>query len=128
MNLFIKKLWRRGRRRSHVVTVGAGFGKLSAARELEKNSDVDVTIVDRTSHHLCQLLLCRVATGSLNAAEIASLVRTLFEEWTQHAPDLKSFENATKIREQVLRIVRESGALKSGLPCRVTTGAKRLSQ
>ena len=52
-----------GRRR--VVIVGGGFGGLTAARALG-GADVDVTLVDRHSHHLFQPLLYQLACGGLS--------------------------------------------------------------
>jgi NADH dehydrogenase len=57
-----------------VVIVGAGFGGLFAARSL-KRAAVEVTLVDRTNHHLFQPLLYQVATGILSAGEIAPPTR-----------------------------------------------------
>ena len=53
--------------RPHVVIVGSGFGGLFAARKL-KDENVDVTLIDRTNHHLFQPLLYQVATGILSSA------------------------------------------------------------
>jgi NADH dehydrogenase len=61
-----------GRRK--VVIVGGGFGGLTAAREL-KDADVDVTLVDSTSHHLFQPLLYQLACGGLSTGECASPIR-----------------------------------------------------
>ncbi|MCA9790530.1 MAG: NAD(P)/FAD-dependent oxidoreductase [Candidatus Eremiobacteraeota bacterium] len=60
-----------------VVILGAGFGGVQAARTFRRRSDVEVTIVDRTNHHLFQPLLYQVATGGLNPSEIASPVRAV---------------------------------------------------
>jgi NADH:quinone reductase (non-electrogenic) len=79
MKLSVRKFWNSKTEPVRVVIVGAGFGGLSAARQLEKHPHVEVTIVDRTNHHLFQPLLYQVATGGLNPAEIASPVRTLFK-------------------------------------------------
>jgi NADH:ubiquinone reductase (H+-translocating) len=61
-----------GRRR--VVVVGGGFGGLTVARELH-HADADVTLVDRTNHHLFQPLLYQVAAGQLSVGECASPIR-----------------------------------------------------
>jgi NADH dehydrogenase len=63
-----------GERRRKVVIVGGGFGGLTAARELAQ-ADVDVTLVDRRSHHLFQPLLYQLACGGLSPAECASPIR-----------------------------------------------------
>jgi NADH dehydrogenase len=59
------------------VIIGCGFGGLEAARAL-RGADLDVTIVDRTNHHLFQPLLYQVATAGLSAPAIAAPVRHLF--------------------------------------------------
>ncbi len=64
---------RTGRRR--VVIVGGGFGGLTAAREL-RGADVEVTVVDRTSHHLFQPLLYQLACGGLSTGECATPIRS----------------------------------------------------
>lgn len=64
--------------KKRVVILGAGFGGLKAAKALRKSRDVEITIVDRTNHHLFQPLLYQVATGGLNPSEIASPFRALF--------------------------------------------------
>jgi NADH:ubiquinone reductase (H+-translocating) len=60
-----------------IVIVGCGFGGLEAARAL-RNAPVEVTLVDRTNHHLFQPLLYQVATAGLSAPAIAAPVRHLF--------------------------------------------------
>ena len=44
-------------RRHRVAIVGGGFGGLFAAKRLGRAADVDVTVIDRTNHHLFQPLL-----------------------------------------------------------------------
>jgi NADH dehydrogenase len=63
-------------RRRRVVVVGGGFGGLTVARQLRR-ADVDVTLVDRTNHHLFQPLLYQVATAALNPADIAQPIRAI---------------------------------------------------
>jgi len=60
--------------RHQVIVVGGGFGGIRAARALAR-ADVDVTIVDRTNHHLFQPLLYQVATGILPDGLIAPALR-----------------------------------------------------
>src|SRR5437773_9655464 len=60
----------------HVVIAGAGFGGLAAARALAK-APVEVTLVDRTNHHLFQPLLYQVAMAGLSPADIAAPIRSI---------------------------------------------------
>ena len=62
-----------------VVIIGCGFGGLEAARAL-RDAQVDITLVDRTNHHLFQPLLYQVATAGLSAPAIAAPVRHLFRQ------------------------------------------------
>ena len=59
-----------------MVVVGGGFGGVRAARALAR-ANVDITIVDRTNHHLFQPLLYQVATGILPAGLIAPALRSV---------------------------------------------------
>jgi NADH:quinone reductase (non-electrogenic) len=62
-----------------VVIAGAGFGGLEAARKL-CGKDVQVTVLDRTNHHLFQPLLYQVATAALSPADIAAPVRAILNK------------------------------------------------
>ncbi|HEX7358081.1 MAG TPA: NAD(P)/FAD-dependent oxidoreductase, partial [Ignavibacteriaceae bacterium] len=59
-----------------VIIIGSGFGGLSAAKVLD-DSLVDVTIIDKTNHHLFQPLLYQVATAALSPADIAIPIRSI---------------------------------------------------
>ena len=61
-----------------VLVVGAGFGGLAVAKELE-DAPVDVTIVDRHNFHTFLPLLYQVATAGLNPADVAYPVRGIFQ-------------------------------------------------
>jgi NADH dehydrogenase len=62
-----------------VVIVGGGFGGLAAARAL-RNAPVDVTLIDRSNHHLFQPLLYQVATAGLAPGDIAAPIRHLLQK------------------------------------------------
>jgi len=135
---------------AHILIIGGGFAGLNAAKGLGNVDDVEVTLVDRTNHHLFQPLLYQVAMAGLSPAEIAAPIRSLLsgyrnirvmsgevscldlkrnvavtdfgvvafdylilacgarhdyfghDEWEEHAPGLKSLEQATEIRRRVL--------------------------
>jgi NADH dehydrogenase len=59
------------------VSVGGGFGGLYAARDLGRDSRVDLTLIDRRNFHLFQPLLYQVATGALAPGEIAQPLRSI---------------------------------------------------
>jgi NADH dehydrogenase len=65
--------------RHRVVVVGGGFGGLNVTRELA-DADVDITLVDRTNHHLFQPLLYQVGTGILSPGLIAPALRGILKE------------------------------------------------
>ncbi len=136
--------------RPHIVIIGAGFGGLEAAKALHK-ADVNITLIDRTNHHLFQPLLYQIATAGLSPPSIAAPTRFLFrkqpnvttllgevvdidanaravrlengatisydhlivasgathsyfgnDHWAEHAPGLKTLEDAFNIRRRVL--------------------------
>src|SRR5436190_5394921 len=57
-----------------VVILGCGFGGLWAAQGLRK-APLELTVVDRTNHHLFTPLLYQVATAGLAAPEISGPIR-----------------------------------------------------
>jgi NADH:ubiquinone reductase (H+-translocating) len=137
--------------RLRVVIVGGGFAGLAAARALRR-APVDVTLIDRTNHHLFQPLLYQVATAMLAPSDISVPIRWALRavrncsvllgdvkhidperrvvvvdsdareipydrlilaagmcnqyfghaEWEEHAPGLKSLDDALRIRRRFL--------------------------
>ncbi|MBD0023681.1 NAD(P)/FAD-dependent oxidoreductase [Gordonia pseudamarae] len=65
--------------RPHVVIIGSGFGGLFAAQRLRK-TDVDITLIARTTHHLFQPMLYQVATGIVSEGEIAPATRVILRK------------------------------------------------
>jgi NADH dehydrogenase len=59
-----------------IVIVGGGFGGLAVAKALRK-TPVQITLVDRTNHHLFQPLLYQVAMAGLSPADIAAPIRSI---------------------------------------------------
>ncbi|MGV9867634.1 NAD(P)/FAD-dependent oxidoreductase [Rhodococcus koreensis] len=79
--------------RHRVVVIGSGFGGLFATKALRR-ADVDVTVIDRTTHHLFQPLLYQVATGILSEGEIAPSTRIILKD--QHNASIR-IGNVTSI-------------------------------
>ena len=59
-----------------IVIVGGGFGGLAAAKAL-KNTPAEITLIDRTNHHLFQPLLYQVATSALFPGQIGTPIRAI---------------------------------------------------
>lgn len=137
-----------------VVIIGCGFGGLEAVRVLSRDPRVDITLLDRTNHHLFQPLLYQVATAGLAAPAISAPIRHVLrremargrltvlraevvdidiaqravvlddgarlpyddlvvaagathsyfghDEWSRHAPGLKTLADAFDIRERLI--------------------------
>jgi NADH dehydrogenase len=66
-------------RRPRVVIIGGGFGGLYAARVF-RHQPVDLTLIDRTNHHLFQPLLYQVATATLAPTDITAPIRWLLRK------------------------------------------------
>lgn len=62
-----------------IVIVGGGFGGLAAAKAL-KNTQAEITLIDRTNHHLFQPLLYQVATAALTPSQIATPTRSILRK------------------------------------------------
>lgn len=90
--------------RHHVVVIGSGFGGLFATQRLKK-ANVDVTLIDRTNHHLFQPLLYQVATGLLASGEIAPSTRQILSEQ----------DNANVVKGEVTNIDLDAQLITSSL-------------
>jgi NADH dehydrogenase FAD-containing subunit len=66
-----------------VAIVGCGFASLFAAQALSR-APVEVTVIDRTNHHLFQPLLYQMATGIISEGDIAPPVRDILRRQRQH--------------------------------------------
>ncbi|MGH8174045.1 MAG: NAD(P)/FAD-dependent oxidoreductase [Rhodanobacteraceae bacterium] len=94
-------------RTPHVLILGGGFGGLWAARALA-HTPVQITIVDRSNHHLFQPLLYQVATAGLSAPDIAAPLRHLLR--SQRNADVR-LDEALRIDLKERRVVLEKGTL-----------------
>ena len=56
------------------LVIGSGFGGLFGTKALRR-SDVEVTMLAKTTHHLFQPLLYQVATGGLNPGDVTYALR-----------------------------------------------------
>jgi NADH dehydrogenase len=95
------------RQRHRVVVVGGGFGGLNVVRSLA-DADVDVTVVDRTNHHLFQPLLYQVAAGILSPGLIAPALRGILKE-QRNAQTLLAEVQRIDLAAQVVHAVGADG-------------------
>jgi NADH dehydrogenase len=65
-----------------VLVIGCGFGGIEAVRALS-TAEVEITLIDRTNHHLFQPLLYQVASAGLSAPAIAAPIRHILRRQTQ---------------------------------------------
>ena len=86
----------------HVVIIGGGFGGLSAARQF-RGKDVEVTLIDRTNHHLFQPLLYQVATASLAPSDITVPIRWILRD-QRNVTVLLGAVSAIRPDERVVRL------------------------
>ncbi|HEY6880427.1 MAG TPA: NAD(P)/FAD-dependent oxidoreductase [Polyangiales bacterium] len=93
------------REQAHVVILGGGFGGLAAAKALA-STDVRITLIDRTNHHLFQPLLYQVATAALAAPDVSAPIRKLL--WNQKNVTVW-MANVTRIDVERKRVLLDHG-------------------
>jgi NADH dehydrogenase len=93
-------------RKPQVVIVGAGFAGLNAAQAL-KDAPVDVTVIDRSNHHLFQPLLYQVATAVLSPADISAPIRHILRKQKNTTVMLAEVKGVDAERKQVVIEERE---------------------
>lgn len=85
-----------------VLIIGGGFAGLECARKLANDKRFEITLLDRTNHHLFQPLLYQVATASLAAPDIARSIRQI----------LYDAKNVTVLMDEVVSISPSEKTLK----------------
>ena len=80
-----------------VVIIGGGFGGLTAAKALN-HAPLEITLIDKSNHHLFQPLLYQVATAGLSPANIAAPIRS----------ELRNQKNVEVIMAEVTGIDQEN--------------------
>ena len=79
-----------------VLVIGCGFGGIEAVRALS-TAEVEITLVDRTNHHLFQPLLYQVATAGLSAPAVSGPIRHVLRRQMRRG-------NLTILQAEVTRI------------------------
>src|SRR5688572_5959216 len=101
-----------------VLILGCGFAGLWAAQALRK-APVEVTVLDRTNHHLFSPLLYQVATAGLSAPSVAGPIRHILAGQRNVTVLLGE---ATKILPEKKQVLLEDGAALSYDRLIVATG------
>lgn len=65
------------KKRRKVVVIGGGFAGLATVNAM-KGANLDITVIDKSNHHLFQPLLYQVATAALSPGDIAAPIRAIF--------------------------------------------------
>lgn len=105
--------------RPRIVIIGCGFGGLFAAQALA-GAPVDVTVIDRTNHHLFQPLLYQVATAGLSAPSIAAPIRHIL---ARHKNVTVLMADVVSIDTQARNVALEDGQTVSYDTLIVASGA-----
>ena len=119
-----------------VAIVGGGFGGLFAAKALGR-ADVDVTLIDRTNHHLFQPLLYQLATGT----GFKNRISVLFNWTVAFLSDERAQRVITK-QQVFARQALEAGSFLTGtvppkspalrrapaMPCKATDAGRAATQ
>ena len=104
-----------------VVIIGGGFAGLAAAKAL-RGKPVDVTVVDRTNHHLFQPLLYQVATAGLAPSDITVPIRWILRNERNASVILGEVTHLDPARRELMVDSLESPLEYDALI--VTTGAR----
>jgi NADH:ubiquinone reductase (H+-translocating) len=91
----------RAKARRKVVVIGGGFAGIAVVREL-RDSDAEVTLVDRNNHHLFQPFLFQVATSILEPAEIATPIRSLLSDMPNVRVEMREAKRVDTSRRVVV--------------------------
>jgi NADH:ubiquinone reductase (H+-translocating) len=85
---------------ARILILGCGFGGLWAAQTLRK-APAEVTVIDRTNHHLFTPLLYQVATAGLSAPAIAAPIRHILANQRNATVLLADVVNIDVVQKQV---------------------------
>jgi len=88
-----------------IVIVGCGFGEITLVKKLS-NLKVNIIIIDKNNYHTFQPLLYQVATGGLEAENIAYPVRKIFR---RHKNLIFRMAEVISVNEAEKKVITNSG-------------------
>lgn len=95
--------------RPHVVIIGGGFAGLAAARGLRRAA-VEITLIDRTNHHLFQPLLYQTATAAVSPGDISAPIRFLLRK-QRNVRVLMAYVAAIDVERRVVTLDDAKGSM-----------------
>jgi NADH dehydrogenase len=90
-----------------VVIVGAGFGGLKLARQLNNKPGFEVVLIDRFNHHQFQPLFYQVATAGLDASNISFPLRKVFHKSKNVKIRLSSLQEVLPAQNKIITDIEE---------------------
>ena len=102
-----------------LVIIGAGFGGLRLARELNNKPGFEITLIDRFNYHQFQPLFYQVATAGLDASNISFPLRKVFH----HSKNVKiRMANVLEIKTSDKHVITSIGDFRYDVLV-ISTGA-----
>lgn len=92
---------------ARIVIVGAGFGRLCAARAFN-HAALQLAVIDRHNYHLFQPLLYQVATAGLSPSDIADPIRSVLRK-QKNTQGIQAPVLAVKLRDH--KVMMANGAI-----------------
>src|SRR6202046_1207792 len=92
--------WRKRMAQARIIIVGGGFGGLTAAKAL-RNAPAEITLIDRSNHHLFQPLLYQVATSVLSPGQIGYPIRGILRKQTNATVILGEVTSVDRVKKAV---------------------------
>jgi NADH dehydrogenase len=83
-----------------LVVVGGGFGGIELIKRL-RNSDFEITLVDKHNYHTFQPLLYQVASGGLGADSIGYPFRLIFRNQKNFRFRMAEVQKVDPIKKQL---------------------------
>src|SRR6185295_16935969 len=90
-----------------VVIVGAGFGGLKLARQLNNKPGFEVVLIDRFNHHQFQPLFYQVATAGLDASNISFPLRKVFHKSKNVKIRLSALKEVLPAQNKIITDIEE---------------------
>ena len=92
-----------------IVIIGAGFGGLKLARQLNNKPGFEVILIDKFNYHQFQPLFYQVATAGLDASNISFPLRKVFQRSKNVRLRLAELKQVIPARNTIITDAEEIG-------------------